>query len=98
MGTVKKRYPSFKYSARQLSAFACSLGNFTISLKNGTLVSFRPIHPEDFRNWLIAHGIRDIQTDGSEHKRKRSSPFPFLLSRKKIKIHESARIDKDCID
>gem|GEM_PF-309255 len=99
MDTGTNCYPSFEYSAGQLSAFACSLGTFTISLKNGTIVSFRPDHAEDFKNWLMSHGIRDISMDHTPtpKRRRRLVPLPFLSSGK-IKRHEPSGTNRDCTD
>ncbi len=63
MSTVNNTYPSFEFSASELSAFGISIDVFTISLKDGKLIHFTPDDRQAFRDWLMANGVRDIKTD-----------------------------------
>lgn len=71
MDTLTNYYPAFQHPAEQLSAFACCLGIFTISLKNGSLISFRPDDAEDFKGWLMAHDVRYISTCTKTARKRR---------------------------
>ncbi len=56
-------YPKFDHEADELSAFSFSIDTFIISLKNGQIVHFVAEDVQDFKAWLIKHGVRDIRKD-----------------------------------
>jgi len=76
-------YPGLAHKASELSAFGVTMGIYVISLKNSDLIRFTPDDPRQFRNWLSAHGVRDIDqkqenkntVDTSEIKSKRRGLF-----------------------
>lgn len=63
MDTANNIYPAFQFPASELSAFAVASNIFTISLKNREIIHFHPDDVQDFHNWLMVNGIRDIQTE-----------------------------------
>lgn len=63
MDTGNKTYPALNIPASELSAFAVCIDLFIISLKNGNLVHFTPDDGKSFYDWLVAHGIRDVEKD-----------------------------------
>ncbi len=63
MDTANNTFPALQFPASELSAFAVTMDVFTISLKNGKLVQFKPHNVQTFYDWLIAHGVRDIKED-----------------------------------
>ncbi|WP_134091130.1 hypothetical protein [Olivibacter sp. XZL3] len=63
MDTAKNTYPAFEFPASELSAFAVTIDFFSISLKSGKIIHFQPEDVQSFYDWLVAHGIRDIQKE-----------------------------------
>jgi len=53
-------FPGFAHKASELSAYMFSIDTFVISLRSGEIISFVAPDPALFRQWLTAHGIRDI--------------------------------------
>lgn len=63
MDTMNQNYPALNYPARNLSAFTVCIDIFTISLKNGEVVHFKPNDTDRFYAWLKKHNIRDISKE-----------------------------------
>ncbi|CAM2854475.1 hypothetical protein DRF59_00935 [Chryseobacterium flavum] len=63
MDTANNTYPDLKFPSSELSAFAVTIDFFIISFKNGNLIHFVPDNVQTFYDWLIAHGVRDIQKE-----------------------------------
>lgn len=66
MDTGNENYPALNIPASELSAFAVTIDFFIISLKNGELIHFTPDNAENFYNWLVAHGVRDVKQEKIE--------------------------------
>lgn len=62
-------FPDFIYSAQSLSAFNMYLGAFIISLKDGSIVRYEPKDAILFKEWLLRHGVRDIESGGGNTSR-----------------------------
>ncbi|HEY9178716.1 MAG TPA: hypothetical protein VIN07_13550, partial [Flavipsychrobacter sp.] len=60
MNTITDHFPGFAHSAAELSAYIFSIDTFIISLKNEEIVRFVTYHPDDFKQWLDHHGIRNV--------------------------------------
>lgn len=56
------RFAGFDYDATELSAYIFSIDTFIISLQNDDkrTIRFVTTEPDDFRQWLEAHGIRNV--------------------------------------
>jgi hypothetical protein len=57
---TKLSYPKFAYTANELSAFTFSFDTFTILLKEGGVINYKPENVNKFRQWLIDNNVRDI--------------------------------------
>lgn len=79
MGATRNHYPSFHYPAYDLSAFAVCLDLFIITLKNGELIRYIPNDKQQFHEWLITNGVRDIRKQVNEKKVVPIAPKPGLL-------------------
>ncbi len=54
-------FPGFAYDVTELSAYIFSIDTFIISLKDGkTTVQHVTTQPDDFRQWLEHHNIRNV--------------------------------------
>ncbi len=53
-------YPSFPYTADQLSAYMERKGFFIISFKQGRILRHEPEDPVSFKKWLVDNNVRDI--------------------------------------
>jgi len=60
MNTTNTDFEDFPYDASQLSAFGQCMDTFIITLKNTRMIHYKTAHVEQFRNWLAANNIRDI--------------------------------------
>ena len=62
MNTTPSRFAGFEHEAGTLSAYIFSIDTFIISLKDDKkrLVRFVTDRPDDFLQWLQAHGIRNV--------------------------------------
>lgn len=83
MDTASNTYPALQFPASELSAFAVTMDIFTISLKNGKLIHFKPDDMQTFYDWLIAHGVRDIQKQKLPATIKPGGDGKGLFKRKK---------------
>lgn len=56
-------FPGFEHNAKDLAAFllAGSVGLFSISLKNGSVVHHEPQNPDEFLIWLRKHHIKSLK-------------------------------------
>lgn len=57
---VEMFYPGFDYKGNELSAFTFAVDTFTISLKNGNIINYKPDNAEKFRQWLTKNNVRNI--------------------------------------
>ncbi len=57
---MTQEFPGFAYKAAELSAYIFSIDTFIISLKNEEIIKFVAPHPDDFKQWLDHHGIRNV--------------------------------------
>ncbi len=60
MNTTSTRFPGFTHDATELSAYIFSIDTFIISLKNEEIVRFVTNDPDDFKQWLDHHHIRNV--------------------------------------
>lgn len=58
-----KSFPGFEYSPDNLIRDIEACGIFTILLKGGEIVHFKPDNPTDFRKWLVELGLTDIRKE-----------------------------------
>lgn len=58
--SISTRFEGFGYEATELSAYVFSIDTFVISLKNGRIIRHVAEQHEAFRQWLEAHGIRNV--------------------------------------
>lgn len=77
MDTANDTYPALEFPASELSAFAVTIDFFIISVKNGDIIHFQPENVEHFHDWLVNHGVRDINRVESiiEDTPRTSKPF-----------------------
>ena len=54
-------YPEFNHKAKDLTKYIEAAGTFSLLLKNGNIVHYKPINSEDFRKWLTAHKIPNLR-------------------------------------
>lgn len=57
---MDNHFEDFAYSAGELSAYIFSVDTFIISLKNEEIIKHVAERPDDFRQWLEAHGVRNV--------------------------------------
>ncbi|HEY9177513.1 MAG TPA: hypothetical protein VIN07_07480 [Flavipsychrobacter sp.] len=57
---MTQKFPGFNHSAAELSAYIFSIDTFIISLKNEEIIRFVAPQPDDFKQWLDHHGIRNV--------------------------------------
>lgn len=60
MNTFTQQFEGFGYEASELSAYIFCIDTFVISLKNEEIVRFETREPEVFKEWLDAHGVRNV--------------------------------------
>ncbi len=60
MNTSSTSFPGFDHDAAELSAYIFSIDTFIISLKNEEIIKFVAPQPDDFRQWLEHHGVRNV--------------------------------------
>ncbi len=60
MNTITNHFPGFAHEAAELSAYIFSIDTFIISLKNEEIIRFVTDSPDDFKQWLDHHGIRNV--------------------------------------
>lgn len=60
MNTITNHFPGFAHKAVELSAYIFSIDTFIISLKNEEIIRFVKDSPDDFKQWLDSHGIRNV--------------------------------------
>jgi len=53
-------FPSFDYSAQQLSCYIYALEIFIISLKNCDVIRYDTERSREFLHWLTDHKIRNV--------------------------------------
>lgn len=58
--TPKATYPDFKHEAYDLKKYIEASGLFSILLKCGAIIHFKPPCADDFRAWLRIHNIDSI--------------------------------------
>lgn len=58
-----KSFPGFEYSSDKLTRYIEATGLFSILLKSGEIVHYKPDNPTDFRNWLAEMGLTDIRKE-----------------------------------
>lgn len=63
MNNYNTSYHSFNYSIDQLLAFLFYQNVFFILLKDESIIRFKPDSIKQFRNWLLANGIREVKTE-----------------------------------
>lgn len=54
------RFEGFDHEVTELSAYIYSIDTFIISLKNTEIIRFVTDRPDDFRQWLEYHGVRNV--------------------------------------
>lgn len=57
---MTQEFPGFAHKAAELSAYIFSIDTFIISLKNEEIIRFVAPQPDDFKQWLDYHGIRNV--------------------------------------
>lgn len=57
---MTQEFPGFNHLAAELSAYIFSIDTFIISLKNEEIIKFVTPQPDDFKQWLDHHGIRNV--------------------------------------
>jgi len=60
LSTMTEKFPGFTHEAAELSAYIFSIDTFIISLKNEEIIKFVAPYPDDFKQWLDHHGIRNV--------------------------------------
>ena len=60
---INAAYPEFQHEAHELNRYIEASGIFSILLKCGDIIHHRPMHVEDFRNWLSSHDIVNLRSD-----------------------------------
>lgn len=55
-----RQFEGFPHPAEELSAYIFSIDTFIISLKNEKIVRFVTDSPDDFKQWLDGHGVRNV--------------------------------------
>lgn len=60
MNTFTTRFAGFDHDATELSAYIFSIDTFIISLKNEEIVRYVTEEPDDFKQWLEHHGVRNV--------------------------------------
>lgn len=60
MNTFTTRFAGFGHEAAELSAYAFSIDTFILSLKDRSIIRFVTDRPDDFKQWLDHHGIRNV--------------------------------------
>lgn len=58
--TPKATYPDFKHEACDLKKYIEASGLFSILLKCGAIIHYRPLCAADFRAWLSSHNIDSV--------------------------------------
>lgn len=61
MTTVTTRFAGFPHDAKALSAFALCIDIFIITLKTGEMVQHQPTDVPAFKQWLLRHGVRNVE-------------------------------------
>ncbi|HQS22895.1 MAG TPA: hypothetical protein PLC18_00860 [Sediminibacterium sp.] len=61
--TANSQYPGFDYPAQNLSKFLGVLDFFTIMLKDGSIIHFKPDDANSFRHWLLLNKVIDMRTE-----------------------------------
>ncbi len=56
-------YEGLHQNANELSAFLFTVDTFILSLKDGSIIQFKPDNAESFRNWLVSNKVRDCSKD-----------------------------------
>lgn len=57
---MNNHFEDFPYRAEELSAYIFSIDTFIISLKNEEIIRHISARPDDFKQWLDHHGIRNV--------------------------------------
>lgn len=57
---MNNHFEDFPHAADTISAYAFSVDTFIISLKNQEVIQYVTSRPEDFKQWLDEHGIRNV--------------------------------------
>lgn len=55
-------YPAFEHPATDISKFSHAAGIFTMMLHSEKIVHFEPDNEVAFKDWLLAHDVRDIKS------------------------------------
>ena len=62
MKTTANYYPGFAYPASELFQYIAVQDLFSIILNHGDIVKFTPDNTDDFKDWLLAHHVKDIRS------------------------------------
>lgn len=57
---MNNHFEDFPHSAAELSAYIFSADTFIISLKNEQIIRHVTERPDDFKQWLEEHGVRNV--------------------------------------
>lgn len=57
---MNSHFEGFAHSADELSAYVFSIDTFIISLQNKQIIRHVAERPDDFKQWLDGHGIRNV--------------------------------------
>lgn len=80
-------YKGLHHDANELSAFLFTIDTFILSLKDGSIIQFKPDNAEAFRNWLVLNKVRDCsKDDGIPPAIKINSETQILSSRGLLSI------------
>ena len=60
MNNTSSTFAGFDHDAAELSAYIFSIDTFIISLKNERIIRFVTPEPDDFKQWLDHHNIRNV--------------------------------------
>lgn len=54
-------YHDFSYTSDQIEKFVQTGTVFTLLLTDGSIVHFFPSSPATFKDWLLAHSVKDLR-------------------------------------
>ena len=57
---MNNHFEDFPHKAEELSAYIFSIDTFIISLKTEQIIRFVTLRPDDFKQWLDHHRIRNV--------------------------------------
>lgn len=79
-------YEGLHHNANELSAFLFTIDTFILSLKDGSIIQFKPDNAESFRNWLVFNKVRDCSKDDGIPISIKSSSGARKVNSKKLSI------------